>query len=141
MFTRFFCTFLFFSIQHYPMNSCSMWTISSLTSRRWTYPISLPSRGCPAVLPSIAPTSPIAATAVHPNLYALHHDRAAAAARPFRCHCHCNLPSQRSPMPIAATAPAVHQLRVTNGSLWPLGLVGSPICTQKQSHTFLCCKC
>ena len=38
MFTRFFCTFLFFSIQHYPMNSCSMWTISSLTSRRWTYP-------------------------------------------------------------------------------------------------------
>ena len=30
---------------------------------------------------------------------------------------------------------------VTNGSLWPLGLAGSPICTQKQGHKFLCCKC
>ena len=30
---------------------------------------------------------------------------------------------------------------VTNGSLWPLSLAGSPICTQKQGHKFLCCKC
>ena len=30
---------------------------------------------------------------------------------------------------------------VTNGSLWPLGLAGSPICTQKQGHKFPCCKC
>jgi len=47
--------------------------------RRWTDPISLPCRCRPAILPPIAPLSPIAATAVHRDLYATHRDRAAVS--------------------------------------------------------------
>ncbi len=99
----------FFLIHHYSMNSCSMWTISSLTSRRWAYPISLPSHGHPAILSPIAPPSPIAATPVHCNLYAVHLDCATATAHPLRCHRRCRLPSQRSPTLIAADSVAVHR--------------------------------
>jgi hypothetical protein len=73
-----------------------MWNISLIKIKkiRWTDPISLPCRGRPAVLPlpscrcrpaaavlpPIAPPSPIAATAVHRDLYAAHRDRAAVPA-------------------------------------------------------------
>jgi hypothetical protein len=65
------------------LNSCSMWNISLIKIKkiRWTDPISLPCRGRPAVLPPIAPSSPIAATAVHRDLYAAHRDCAAVPAR------------------------------------------------------------
>jgi hypothetical protein len=70
-----------------------MWNISLIKIkkiRRWTDPISLPAtaallscrcRPAAAVLPPIAPPSPIAVTAVHRDLYAVHRDRAAVPAR------------------------------------------------------------
>ena len=69
------------------MNSCRMWNISLIKIKkiRWTDPISLPCRGrrrpAAAVLPPIAPPLPIAATAVHRDLYAAHRNRAAVPAR------------------------------------------------------------
>jgi hypothetical protein len=64
------------------MNSCSMWNISLIKIKkiRWTDPISLPCRGRPAALPPIVPSSPIAATAIHRDLYAAHRDHAAVPA-------------------------------------------------------------
>jgi len=65
------------------MNSCSMLNISLIKIKkiRWTDPISLPCCSRPANLPPTAPSSPIAAAAVHRDLYAAHRDRAAVPAR------------------------------------------------------------
>jgi hypothetical protein len=62
-----------------------MWNISSIKIKkiRWTDPISyLPRPPCrPAALPPIAPPLPIAAAAVHRDLYAAHRERATVPAR------------------------------------------------------------
>jgi len=65
------------------MNSCSMWNISLVKIKkiRWTDPISLPCCGRTAVLPPIAPPSPIAAATVHRDLHAAHRDRDTVPAR------------------------------------------------------------
>ncbi len=107
-----------------------------LTSRRWTYPISLPCRGRLAVLPPIGPPSPITTATVHLYLYAAHPDRTTAATCPLHhcccCHhplqlCHfcLHLPLWHLPTPNATATSAVHQLRLCP-SIAPLSITPPP---------------